>query len=141
MARGRLRGVAVGAPEKVLIIAPAAWGEMLAAMLAACFTAPGALATVGAQVEDGRALAFTVDYCGEIVAAFVLRVEGAEGVIVAAAGRLDGVDLIPALLPHIEDRFTGCRAIRFHTERPGLARLMAAAGYVGQEVVMRKELK
>lgn len=130
----------MGQAEKSLTIAPALWGQVLAGLLAPCFTVPGALDAVAGQVESGRAHAFSLDYCGEIVGAFVLRVEGREGVIVAAAGLLEGVDLTPIMLPHIESRFVGCDAVRFHTARPGMARLVAAHGYVGQEVVLRKEL-
>lgn len=133
-------GGGVGAPEQVLTIAPADWGGVLASILAPCFTVPGALAAVGAQVADGRAVAFTADDGGGIVGAFVLRVEECEGVIVAAAGELHGVSLVPLLLPYIEQKFIGCRAIRFHTARPGLARVMQGRGYKGQEIIMRKEI-
>ena len=128
------------AQEIPLTISPADWSALFAELLAPCFTVAGALDAVARQVEEGRASLFAADAGGEVVGAFVLRVDGGEGVIAAAAGRLDGVDLVPALLPHIEARFVGCRAIRLHTPRPGLARLMAAQGYSGQEVVMRKEL-
>lgn len=131
----------MGAYEKTLIVMAAEWGEVIAAILAPCFTVPGVLAAVGRQVEGGQALAFTADDGGEIVGAFVLRVEGDEGVVVAAAGKVDGVDLIHALLPQIESRFIGCRAIRFHTARAGLAKIMAHYGYTGQEIIMRKELQ
>lgn len=130
----------MGQAQKVLNIGAADWGAVLAGWLALCFDDPAALAGVARQVESGRATAFAADYDGEIVGAFVLRVDGDEGVIVAAAGDLDGVSLVPLLLRHIEGRFNGCRAIRFHTVRPGLARVMAEHGYKGQEVVMRKDL-
>lgn len=99
-----------------------------------------ALAGVGRQVVEGAATAFIVEDDGDLVAAFVLRVDDDEGVVVAAGGKGRGYGLIDALLPAIEARFHGCRAIRFHTARPGLARLMLKNGYVGQEVVMCKEL-
>jgi hypothetical protein len=130
----------MGAPEKILIIAAAEWGEVIAAQLAPCFTVPGALALVADQVQAGIAQVFTVDDGGGIVGAFVLRVEGSEGVIVAAAGHLEGVELLPLLLPQIEARFVGCSAVRVHTARPGLAKVMAGFGYQGQEIVLRKGL-
>lgn len=130
----------MGAPQKVLTVAPASWGPALAAILAPSCSVPGDLHSIGAQVESGQAVAFAVDDGGGIVAAFVLRVDGSEGVVVAAAGALGHESLISLLLPGIEARFVGCSAIRFHTERPGLARVMEKFGYVGQEVVMRKEL-
>lgn len=130
----------MGAPEKVLTIAPADWGDALAEILAPCFDRADDLAEVGAQIVQGRALAFTADDGGSIVGAFVLRVDGYEGVIVAAAGHLDGVTLIPLLLPTIEAKFTGCKAIRFHTSKPGMARVMQQFGYRGQEIVLRKDI-
>lgn len=130
----------MGAPEKVLIVAPAEWGTVAAELLAQCFTVPGALDQVAGQVQEGRAQLFAVDDGGGIIGAFVLRVDGGEGVLVAAAGKLDGADLLPLLLPQIEGRFIGCHAIRIHTARPGLVKLLGALGYSGQEIVMRKNL-
>jgi hypothetical protein len=124
--------------QKKLTIAPAGWGQVAADLLRECFTVSGALEMVGAQVESGRALLFTVDDGGGIVAAFVLRVDGTEGVIVAATG---GLDLMPELLPLMEARFSGCSAVRIHTARAGLAKLLVARnGYGGQEIVLRKTL-
>jgi hypothetical protein len=131
----------MGAPEKILTIARADWGAALGEILAPCFTRSAALAEIARQVEGGVAYAFTADDGGGIVGAFVLRVDGREGVILAAAGGLDGVALIPALLEHIESRFIGCDCVRFHTARPGMAQVMGRLGYEGQEVVMRKDLK
>lgn len=121
--------------QKALTVAAADWGSPADELLAGCFTNAGALAQVRAQVESGQAQLFMADAGGEIVAAFVLRVDGVEGVIVAAAGP---VELIPALLPHMEKRFVGCRAFRIHTARAGLARVLLAHGYDGQEIVLRK---
>lgn len=126
--------------NQTLTIAPADWGDACAGILRACFAEDRALLEVGRQVVQGRALLFAAETGGEIVGAFVLRVDGDEGVIVAAAGHLDGVSLIPALLSHIESKFTGCRAIRFHTDNPAMARVMSRYGYAGQEVVLRKDL-
>jgi len=129
----------MGAHEKALTVARADWGPVAADLLADCYGDPVELAKVARQVEEGAASLFTADDGGEIVAAFVLRVDGDEGVIVAANAR-DGVELIPVLLPNMETRFTGCRTVRFHTARPGLAKLMQAFGYAGREIVLRKEL-
>ncbi|MCK9991398.1 MAG: hypothetical protein RugAbin2_02412 [Rugosibacter sp.] len=125
---------------KALSVSPAGWGEALAELLAPAFTSEEALIGVGRQVVEGLASAFIVEDEGELVAAFVLRVDDDEGVVVAASGSGQNVRLIPALLASIEARFYGCSAIRFHTARPGLARVMQEYGYVGQEVVMRKDL-
>lgn len=129
----------MGSHEKTLTIARADWGQPAADLLADCFTVPDALDKVARQVEEGAASLFTVDDGGAIVAAFVLRVEGDEGVIVAA-NSTEGIDMFVALLPHVEERFQGCSAVRFHTARPGLAKIMQAHGYAGQEVVLRKEI-
>lgn len=96
------------------------------------------------QVESGLARLYHVEEAGEVRAVFVLRVDhdvdGSEGVVVAAAGGRRGVDLTRALLPHIEALFVGCRAVRIHTARPGMARKLAAMGYVPREVVFGKKI-
>lgn len=95
------------------------------------------------QVEAGAVL-FAVEYGGAVVAWYVLRVEVSpettEGVIVAAAGDLPGVDLCASVIPYIEKQFYGCRSLRFHTARPGLVKKMARLGYTAGEIVMRKTL-
>lgn len=127
-------------PEKLTVLS-AQWSPEAAELLRPCFTVAGALEQVGAQVESGRAVLFVaLAESGEMRAAFVLRVDGDEGVIVAAVGPLKSM---PALLPHIEGRFMGCDSVRFHTSRPGVARLMAECGYTDDlpEIVLRKRLK
>lgn len=120
-----------------LTIAQASWGEVAAELLRDCFTVPGALEKVAAQVEAGIASLFMVDQGDEIVAAFVLRVDGDEGVIVAFGGP---VALSLELLPHMEARFSGVRVIRVHTARPGVAHLLARREYDAAEIVLRKVL-
>lgn len=103
------------------------------------------LVGIRAQVEAGARL-FTVwhgeDDDRKMVGALVLRVdesiEGAEGVIVAAGGRLPGFDFTVDLLPHIETLFRGVRCIRIHTARPGMAAKLAAMGYAPREMVFAK---
>lgn len=133
----------MGAPEKALTltIAAAPWSVSVADLLAPCVASDAALIAIGRQVVGGVASAFVArNHDGFAVGAFVLRVDGDQGVIVAAAGDLQGVSLIPALLAHIEARFIGCRSIRFHTGRPGMAHVMGQCGYRGAEVVMQKDL-
>lgn len=78
------------------------------------------------------------------VGAFLLRVDstvkGPQGVIVAAAAELDGVDMVQTCLPAIEARFCGVRSIRFHTAKPAVARKMARMGYGPKELICVKEL-
>lgn len=102
------------------------------------------------QVESGKALLFQVirEQAGTmpaLVGYYVLRVDetadGCEGVLVAAAGDGAGVDLTEAILPVIEKQFIGCRIIRIHTARPGLAKKLHAAGYNMGEMVLRKRLQ
>ena len=82
----------------------------------------------------------TVD--GKIVGYVLLRTEhfsmGSEGVIVAVAGRLPGMDLIDAFLPAIEREFKGVAAYRFTSARRGLLRKMKSLGYYATHVTMRK---
>lgn len=96
------------------------------------------------QVEQGGARLFHIKHAGTIVGAFVIRVDslpgGDEGVIVAAAGNLPGVDLTASCMPAIESMFVNCRTIRYHTAQPALARKMARMGYVPREIVCFKEV-
>jgi len=131
------------APDKTLTIEPAEWNDQAAALLIDAAPA-GSLADIRAQVEDGPAVLFHVCHQGDTVGAFVLRVDhtatGNEGVIVAGAGRLAGVDLLATCIPQIETLFRGCDRIRYHTGRPALARRLAAMGYQAREIVSIKEI-
>jgi len=126
-----------------LTIAAAAWSASIADMLQAagdCFD------EVRAQVERGTSQLFTVERGGAVIAAFVLRIDhiqgGDDGVIVAAAGRGGDVNLTAAMLPFIEQMFIGCKRVRIHTARPGLAKILAARfGYRVDELVLSKEIK
>lgn len=96
------------------------------------------------MVNAGEAALFGV-FCGLYLrGAYVLRIEkkpnGNEGVIVAAAGRLNGVKLVNSLLGHVENQFLGCAAIRIHTARPGMMRMLKRAGYRAAETILVKGL-
>ena len=123
-----------------LTIEPGPWSDAAAHWLD---QAKGAatLADLQEQAETGAAL-FYVKHQGATVGAFLLRVDqtasGADGVIVAAAAELRGVDMIASCLPAIEEKFIGCTAVRFHTGNPALARKLARSGYVGAEIVCIK---
>jgi len=95
------------------------------------------------QSTRGAAL-FYVKSEGKTVGAWILRIDetatGAEGVIVAAAAKLEGVDMIALCMADIENRFKGCRSIRYHTAIPALARKLARRGYVAREIVCVKNL-
>ena len=99
---------------------------------------------IRAQVEQGGASMFEIrNQAGEVCGAFVLRIEqrntGPEGVILSAAAKLPGVDMVGAMLEHIESRFVDCNSIRMHTAIPALARRVAAFGYGVTELVCTKE--
>lgn len=100
------------------------------------------LPAIAAQAENGAPL-FRVAADGEAIGYYLLRVdylpEGAEGVIVAAAGR-PGFDLAEMCLPYIEGQFKGCKSLRVHTARPGLVRKLAGVGWRPMEFVMKKDL-
>lgn len=81
---------------------------------------------------------------GQPVLAYLLRVDdtpqGAEGVIVAAAGNLPGVDLTGRVLPFIEGQLD-CDWLRIHTARAGLGRKLQQQGYAVRETVYAKKLR
>ena len=95
------------------------------------------------QVMYGARL-FGVYRDGAMVAAFVLRVDRQAcrnvGVVVAAGGGAQGIDLTAQLLPHIETMFYGCETVRVHTERRGLVKKLAAQGYRTEEIILEKRL-
>lgn len=129
--------------SQALTLQPAQWGADAERLLPAAL-AGASLANVRDQVQSGRASLFHILQGDQVACAFVLRVderEGVpEGVIVAAAGGVDGVDLVASCIPAIERLFIGVKRYRFHTARPGLLRKMARLGYVPREITAYKEL-
>jgi hypothetical protein len=129
--------------QKTLTLEAGTWGPEADRLIALAhqYATPS---QIRHQVEQGGARLFYVMDEGHIVGAFVLRIdstpEGAEGVIVSAAGHVDGVDLIATCLPAIERLFVDVQTIRFHTASPALARRMAAMGYGAGEIVCRKKI-
>jgi hypothetical protein len=124
--------------EEVLTIRPAAWGEDAAVALAPALSFPGDLEAVADQVMAGAASLFEVVAGDVVVCRYVLRVDGSEGVMVAASGRWKGGDMTAAVMPFIEKQFSGVNAIRIHTSRAGAVRKLAALGYGAAEMVLRK---
>lgn len=124
-----------------MTITAAPWCDRAAATLA---PAVRSVENIAAQVKTERAALFWVHADGAELGAFVLRVDtppsGAEGVVVAAAGELRGVDLTAFLLPTIEAMFKGCKRVRVHTRRQGMAAKLARLGFGIQEAVYTKEL-
>jgi hypothetical protein len=125
-----------------LLIGPGNWTPETEALIASALE-DGELPEIKQQVRNGAAL-FAVKYGEEIVAAFVLRLDQfagyTEGVVVAGAGELHGVDLTASILPEIEKRFVGCDSIRMHTRLPALARKLRRQGYAAGEIVLKKRL-
>lgn len=64
--------------------------------------------------------------------------KGAEGVIIAVAARVPGVDLTERMLTALEGVFDGVVSYRVTTARPGLIRKLTARGYVQTHAVLRK---
>jgi hypothetical protein len=92
------------------------------------------------QLDHGAKL-FHIMHQGEIVGAFVLRIDnGTEGVIVAGTAKLQGVDMLAVVMPEIEKRFVGCHTVRYHTARPALAKRLLKMGYAPREIVCMKTL-
>ncbi len=128
--------------KKEIIIKPGRWTPSVAAFIDSALST-ATLADIKGQVKQGAAL-FAVMHKNKTVAAFVLRVDHlvgrSEGVIVAAGGKLHGVNLIAAIVPVIEGMFQGCQSIRAHTENPAVARLFARLGYTVSEIILTKDL-
>ncbi len=131
-------------PQKVAVtIAPGSWGDASAYWIEQALDAD-AVPSVRAQVDAGIASLFSVRVDGEDVGAFVCRIDRfpthAEGVIMAGAACMPGIDIIATIVPEIEKKFIGCAAVRYHTGRVSLAKRMAKLGYVPDEIICRKSL-
>lgn len=128
-------------PQKLSLV-PGEWGADAAFWLAKAL-ASATLQDLQSQWQNGAKL-YRVMHGLECVGAYLLRVDqtasGPQGVIVAAAAELDGVDMIQTCMPAIEARFCGVRSIRFHTAKPAVARKMARMGYGPQELICVKEI-
>jgi len=98
------------------------------------------LANIKRAAADGG-LFRVADSGGRLVGYYALEIDGNEGLLLAAAGHAESVDLTAVLLPHIEGQFKqiGLSSMRFHTRRPGLVRRAVLAGFV-PEMVLRKRL-
>lgn len=127
---------------QALTIEPGAWTAEADHWLSQTGSA-GELLDYKSQHESGASL-FYIKAGGQTVGAFLLRVDttatGNEGVIVAAAAQLEGVDMIATCMPAIEGLFVNCARIRYHTKTPALARKLARMGYAPAEIVSIKHL-
>lgn len=124
--------------EVALTIAPAEWCDEASQ----CFRRPGVIdyfEEVAAAVAHGAAL-FRVSSGDDLVGYYVLTIDGGEGLLLAASGAADGIDLTAMILPQIERQFVGCKTMRIHTRRPGLAAKLARLGWEG-EMLFRKVLQ
>lgn len=133
----------MAADTQALTLEPGAWGPDAEAWLSRTGNA-GDLGDYRAQLDGGAARLFYVRHEGNTVGAFLLRVDttstGNEGVIVAAAAELAGVDMIATCLPAIEGLFVNCARVRYHTSLPALARKLTRSGFRPFEIVCIKEL-
>lgn len=129
-----------------MTIKPLEWCDAAAAFLAAAM--PHKLNGTGAlkrMLDAGDAVLFGVYRGFYLVACYVLRIDrhefGADGVIVAASGRIPAGSLIASCMPTVESQFHGVDMIRIHTARPGLVRTLLKSGYTIRETVLEKEVK
>ena len=130
------------AHDKKISVVAGPWGVDVEPWLAQAL----ATATVQDLQEQHKAGAvlFRLLDGAQLVGAYLLRVDetkqGKQGVIVAGAGKCDGVDMLATVIPVIEQCFSGVRSIRYHTQKPALVRKMARQGYRVQEVICVKEI-
>lgn len=126
-----------------MIVRAGTWTPTTEAYIARALIS-GGLDDIKRQCENGAQL-FQVEEGGAVVAAFVLRVDRyasrTVGVVVAAGGACDGVDLTESIMPHIErNMFVGVDAVAVHTERRGLVRKLDRQGYRVAEIILEKEV-
>lgn len=128
---------------QVLVARAAPWCHITEMYIARALVT-ATIADMKRQTEAGAQLFALDDEEGAVVGAFLLRVdrEAARnvGVVVAAAGGVDEVDLVATMIPMIEKMFYGCDAIRVHTERAGLVRKLGKQGFGVSEIILEKRL-
>lgn len=124
--------------QKELTIQPATWGPEVEDCIAG--KVPHVPVDVAREVVEGGGALFQVKAeSGALVGYYILTIEGEEGVLYLGVGNEPGFDLTGAIVPVVETQFPGCKAIRIHTRRPGLARKLTAMGYE-PELVLRKRI-
>ncbi|MBZ0105531.1 MAG: hypothetical protein K8H84_07850 [Sulfuricella denitrificans] len=131
--------------SQVLIVKRSEWNPWSESVLVQTMDGDplAGIEAIKADVDRGDSQLFVCFLDGAPVSAYVLRVEqkthGLEGVIVLAAGRLPGENLISGVLPFVLEQLSFCQAVRVHTNRPGLVkRLTQEFGFHVGETVLRK---
>lgn len=92
------------------------------------------------DVQSGVCTLIHVEQGGEQIANMVLRKDDAEMVVVALGGHLKKASLSKVLTPYVENiaRQNGCKSMRVHFTKQGIARLAQSAGWKPSEIVYRK---
>jgi hypothetical protein len=134
------------APDKILTIESSPWCEDAARWLAStlrgvpCFTADDYRLEL--ERNPDACLYRVSEEGGELVGFVLLRIEryqgGAEGVLLAAAGKLGGATLYGQVLPALEGMFRGVTSFRADPCRRGAIAELLKAGYLPTHVTMRK---
>jgi hypothetical protein len=131
--------------EVTLSIVGGEWDAEAACLLSPAIDDAADLAAIANQVEHGEASLFRIFRSGELIGAYVLRVDyapgGDEGVIVAGAGSMPDGSLLGSVVPYIETQFSNVRRVRFHTRKPAMLRALAPQGYTGLEFVAIKNME
>lgn len=87
---------------------------------------------------------FAVHADGELLGHYALGVRDYEGgpevIVIAAAGRMRGADLIASLLPTIEQQSQGAQCLTVHTKRRGMVAKLAAYGFRLDGFILHKRL-
>lgn len=125
--------------KKILTITEGTWCKVTADLIGQALQ-HATTEQIKEQLSHGAKL-FHITHQDTIVGAFVLRVDnGDEGVIVAGTAKVQGVDMLAAVMPQIEKLFVGCKTVRYHTARPALAKRLLKMGYAPREIVCMKTL-
>lgn len=128
--------------QKVLKVIAGEWNAQAAFWLLDACDDTYTLDALAYDVQRGACSVFHV-FDGQIqVAAFVLRLDGIDLVVVAAGGYLPHSSLYELITPYVEKlaRENGAKFLRGHTDRRGVGRLMENAGWQLSEYVYRKEV-
>jgi hypothetical protein len=97
----------------------------------------GSTEHIRAQVECGAAELLVFRLQGHPVLVVAIKRDADTVFVLAAAGRLPGVDLTAQIMPVIE-RLPGADVVRLQTARPGLVRKLERQGFRSTVVIMEK---
>lgn len=103
----------------------------------------GGLGSMDTAFEGAELFDLVID--GKTVGRYALkavtRAKGTEVFVIAATGRVKGVDLLASVFPAIEQQCQGADRVTVNTRRRGMVKKLLAMGWTLDSFVLRKKIK